>query len=173
MKKKKKKEKYSLLKKELAWINRRGKPFKQEEMLNEEGFATGSTSRKNVSNQILSIFETLIQNKFHFVLQASEGDGIKVTGNDNMTRCVMIVRNNAIQAFCLKANKTEASYLLDEAQIDIKNVNIRNTTKNDFVYVDFDKFVEPEKIFTFIKNLPPSTPCNCGRHNIVKQKIAA
>ena len=118
MKKKKKKEKYSLLKKELAWINRRGKPFKQEEMLNEEGFATGSTSRKNVSNQILSIFETLIQNKFHFVLQASEGDGIKVTGNDNMTRCVMIVRNNAIQAFCLKQiRQKQATYWMKHKSI--------------------------------------------------------
>lgn len=167
MKQKKPSEvKYILLSKNTAWINKRGKPHKEVNMLSSEGCATGAKGRKHLTHHIMAVLEDLLSDKHHFILQSSEGDGIKISGNDNMTRCVMFVRSGKIQIFCLKAKRPEAIYLLEEAKINSKKINIRSMTKTEYVYVDFDddQSIKPSDIATFIRLLPPSTACNCGKH---------
>jgi hypothetical protein len=157
---------YPLLSKERSFINKRGKPTgRYANLCTKSGVVIGSSEdRKQVSAQILKTLETLLANGYHFVLQASEGDGIKIVGNDAMTRAILLFRRGCMQIFCLKARWEDAEKLCASTEIPRNTINIRQG-KTDYVYVDFDEVVNPGNIANFILSLPESVQCKCGHKN--------
>lgn len=170
-------ELYPHLIREKASINKKGKPTgKYEIMLTEDGLATNNTGERNkVKKHALRILELLAKKGCHFVLQASEGDGIKVVGTDGMTRAIVLYRSGNMQTFNLKADKEEARKILTQTGFDGKapetTVNIRSNSKSDYTYTDFPEGVKTSMVASFILNLPPSSHCSCGHANDQKKTV--
>ncbi len=166
------KVKYLLLTKEKIHLNKRGKFTGIEmTMMREKKLAVGPGKYLSVKPQILAVMESLISSGCHFVIQSSEGDGIKVIGNDGMTRCVILIRSGVMQTFNLKANTAIAKGIIKKIGLDEGHVNLRKQSKSEYVYTDFSEECKPDKITKFILELPPSSVCTCGHKKDIKKKI--
>ena len=166
-------ENLSHLTNEMVGINKRGKPTgKTVELYNKFGLVTGSKlDRIEPGRQSLETLENLICENYHFVLQASEGDGIKVVDNNGMSKCILIFRSGGIHSFNLKASRETVLQVIKDVEIPATMVNIRGHSKSDSVYTDFEKDLSPMKIVEFIYNLPQSSNCHCGHKNDIQKAI--
>jgi hypothetical protein len=155
--------KYILLSKTFVRINKKGKPTGKKIKFYEGGkLAVGPGKSLAVTYKVLAVLESLLSSGCHFVLQSSEGDGIKVIGKDGMSRCIILIRSGCMQTFNLKADSVKAKELMKELNLIPSDVNVRNNSKSKYVYTDFSETCKPEKISKFILKLPPSSKCVCG-----------
>ena len=156
-------EKYSKLAAETASINARGNPTgKRETMLTSDGLVVGSNgSREKACKVALATLNSLLP-EHHYVLQSSEGKGIKIVGQDGNARAVVTSAAKDFTIYCIKCNKDEAKSKLDK--LGIKG-NIRSSAKNENVYVDFDTDTDHLMVKKFISGLTPGNACRCGHKN--------
>lgn len=156
--------------KEKTRINKKGKfTGIKMNMLEKDGLAIGPEKRLIVKSQILAVLESLISSGCHYVIQSSEGDGIKLIGSDGMTRCVILIRSGVMQTFNLKANASMVKEIMKKIGLPETNVNIRKQSKSEYVYTDFSEECKPDKITKFILELPPSSICTCGHKKDIKK----
>jgi hypothetical protein len=141
-------------------VSRNGAIVSTKKLLTEDGLAVGNRDRiEKPTEQTVRILEKLIDMKYHFVLQSSEGQSLKVVDDSGMSKCVLFVRSKSIQLFCLKLPREPARALLAELHLV---ANVRVSKKSRFAYVDFDQTRDWRTIVMFVAELPRSSQCQCG-----------